>query len=167
MGRNNNKRNIILGKDTTKTREWPDCFQIKHAGEENDTMDLINPKWMAENTSVLFYELAQSLPLLWIHVPVGNTNKEEAPKRLLSDIKTQYQQGSSNLCLLKSLASTLKYMKLEYYAGLMNQIAPRYQFLPFPIAYKKIQEDMRVKAPRVGNCMVFNKKGRIGRRRKT
>ena len=129
-------------------------------------MDLINPKWMAENTSVLFYELAQSLPLLWIHVPVGNANKEEAPKRLQSNIKTQYQQGSSNLCLLKSLASTLKYMKLESYAGLMNQIAPQYQFLPFTSAYKKIQEDMREKAPRVGNCMVFNNKGKNRKKKK-
>ena len=140
MGRNNNKRNVILGKDTTETREWPDCFQIKHAGEENDTMDLINPKWMAENTSVLFYELAQSLPLLWIHVPVGNANEEEAPKRLQSNIKTQYQQGSSNLCLLKSLASTLKYMKLESYAGLMNQIAPQYQFCHSQVHIKRYRK---------------------------
>ena len=57
-------------------------------------------------------------------------------------------------------------MKLESYAGLINQIAPQYQFLPFTRAYIKIQEDMREKAPRVGNCMVFNNKGKNRKKKK-
>ena len=85
-----------------ETRTYYDYFHIHYAGEEDKEVDGINPSWVSDNVSVVFYLLAQSLPLVWIHIPVGNANEEEAPKELQTDIKIKFNR--ENLISVSSKA---------------------------------------------------------------
>ena len=39
-----------------------------------------------------YFKLAKLLPYLWIHIPVGNANEEEAPKELQSKLKYSFNR---------------------------------------------------------------------------
>ena len=106
-------------------------------------VDTINEAWMSENVSVIFLAWQSCFHIFqFIFLPIGNANEEETPKELQLKIKIHFPQGPSYLCLLKSLASTLMYMKLDDYVGDINQVAKKYEFMGFKTQYKKIQELM-------------------------
>ena len=97
-------------------------------------------------------------PDYWLHVPVGNSRKAAnfTPIELLMNVRIKFPQGKRNLCLVKSVVSTLYYMDLKHESGMLDNLSHLYNDLPLPMVIKQMKNDMMSIVPQIGLSMSYN-----------
>ena len=129
-------------------------FQVKTA--EGNVTPLCDKLWVANWMSVIFYEICKKLPWTWLHIPAGNSRDDLAPTKLLMNVKVHYPQGRRNLCMVKSLASAMFYVGLRHESGMIDSLSKAFENLELKLAFQKLQEAMKMKAPTIGIGVVYN-----------
>ena len=147
---------------------FPEQFEVKTADRVDNVNTRIDPKWVGIWMMVVFYELLKKLPNQWVHLPAGSACNDIAPNELLSDVPIHYPQRQNNLCLPKSLASTLFYLELEDEAKGIDSVSGQYDQLPLRVADDLIKKHMKEHAPVVGIGQFFGKtfKNETGNRKR-
>ena len=129
-------------------------FQTRTA--DNRLTKLVTEEWVGSWMSVIFFETCKRLPLTWLHVPAGNSREDLAPAQLLSSEKVHYPQGRRALCMLKSLASAMFYVGLRKESGMINSLSKAYENIDSKVAFEKLREAMKEKAPTIGIGVAYN-----------
>ena len=139
-----------------------DCRKAK----TNFVERFMSCKWVAEWLSIVYYRLAIRMENSWLHIPAGNARDpaDTPPPQLLSTVVVQYNQGSRNLCLVKSLASALHYMELHQEAGKMNTVSNKLDNLGLLEACRSIKQYMKKFVPCIGVGTQFNTPRQFGSR---
>ena len=128
-----------------RRKKNPNSFQI----------DKGYPKWwMDENFHPDYIEMTkfrdQFLP-----VPVGDSNEQEAPVELLTDIKIAFPHKQRSTCLFSSTASALAYCKRKPEATSLIRRSNKVENLDLSSQIKEIRNFMESYIPSVGVCKVY------------
>ena len=82
------------------------------------------------------------------------------------NVRIKFPQGKRNLCLVKSVVSTLYYMDLKHESGMLDNLSHLYNDLPLPMAIKQMKNGMMGIVPQIGLSISYNLPRCFGSRKK-
>ena len=93
---------------------------------------------------------------MWFDIPVGSVNTKNAPKRITTDIKVDYQQKLESYCVLYGLSSALVYCGYDREACKLSQHAEIISKLPRDGQIQELHKKMAAIIPVIGKFISFN-----------
>ena len=123
--------------------------------EENDVDDL-EEDWIIENFKQKFMQRLIECPKQWLHVPVGKSILEKAPKTVETKIIMKFQQGKKQVCLFYSAASALWHMGHKKAAKNMKQLGLMFENMDATTQFDALREVLTEHCPSLCIPVVYN-----------
>ena len=152
------------------------CKTYRQNGKIQMRRQYINPDWVDHVFDPVFVALVTQTKGAWWPVPVGSATTEVAPSLILSRQSIRFPQGNRNLCVPFSLANALAYLSEDKDLGIQlrqnfeeaSREISNFKWtpgLPVESYIADIRHLMQKYCKPIGNCQIFNKQLRRGKKR--